>query len=212
MSSQSFDLKNFNSIVPVVNRLVEQSHKWRIRTIFVAGSSAQPFAYLFKQLWQAKYREPLPHFLALGKSPYSNKHWHKRLADFAKTNPHLKEMPSMVFDEFAITGKTIQKIAEGVKEAGFTQIKTAPLSINMFGSLKPDFVGARSIYQKELKAREFLSTFAGQRSDILEMGKNRRNVEEMQTFGKQLIEGRAFLKALRTKSRNAAKKYKPKLH
>ncbi|MEI7960852.1 MAG: hypothetical protein WCI04_00800 [archaeon] len=210
-ANKGFGFGEFNAVVPVVSELVAQSHEWGIRTIFVAGSSAQPFAYLFKQIWMKKFTEPLPKFLALGNSPKTKGHWRERSRTFAKNYPELKNMPSLVFDEFAATGKTIQMVRKEVQHIGFSQVKTAALGTYRFGVLAnnspmPDFVGAKYGDKKRKKAYEYLSIFAGQRADIIEMARERRTPRTMYIHGKVLSEGKAFLKDFRRRSRLVAKK------
>ena len=209
---KSFGFGEFRAVVPVVKELVEQSHKWDIKTIFVAGSSAQPFAFLFRQIWMAKFTEPLPHFLALGESPLKNTQWKERLTRFCKKNIQLKNLPSIVLDEYALTGETIRCVQKEVQKNGFRSVKTAVLAMSPYSIIKPDFVGARSKHsytnRQEKKAVEYIGNFAGQRSDILGMAKERRNPLTMYAHGESLTEGKAFLKDFRVRSRAAAKKYR----
>lgn len=205
---------DFKAVVPVVNRLVEQAHKWEIKSVFVAGSSAQPFAYLFKQLWMRKYKEALPHFLALGESPLGNSAWKNRVAKFGIKNPALMNQPSLILDEYALKGKTIRTVRAEVERTGFSLVKTAVLGISPYTSLKPDFVGTRSKHhyknEQERKAVEFIGNFAGLRADTIGMARGRKGAEIKHYFGRQLTDGIAYLREVRVKSRKAAAKYKPR--
>jgi len=210
--NREFGFGKISSVAPIMNKLVEQSNAWGIKTIFVSGSSAQPFAYLFKQIWIAKYSKPLPHFLALGQSPINHPKWKKRLLLFAQKNPELKKMPSLVFDEFAYSGASMRHVRDTVRKAGFVKLKTAILGASPHVRGRADFVGVKSrigAYKsaQEKRVAEYLEIFAGQRRDILQMAKERRNPKTMYAHGEAFNKGKIFLKDLRANSRATAKRY-----
>lgn len=128
-----------------VFEIVKFAEKNNVRVVIVAGSSAQPVAWLFRHFWRELFpKKPMPTFYALGTMPsaylLSPEKIAKKLAHLFPSLKHKKGQNALILEEFISTGKTVENIKKSLQKLEFKNILTAALFATERGKKRADFV------------------------------------------------------------------------
>lgn len=188
--------KEFKRLRKANERVVRWAHENRIALVVLKGKSAKSAAEMFKVKWKELYKkEKMPQFYALGFSASTVALGPETIKERVKGIQSLMkglDKPMLLYTEYSREGQKTSWIIKAFEELGAKQIFTGALYAKYEKPENPLFLktGLSIIGKGGMEREPF---FSDRRAEILETGKDRRNI---------LAKERALKKKLRKIARS----------